>query len=88
MEKFCQSCMIPLNQKELDNRGTEKDGSKSNEYCNLCYSNGEFIDPNITYEEILQRGIKGIEQSEGSKIKKWFMIKSYPSMLKKAKRWQ
>lgn len=31
--------------------GTEKDGSKSNDYCGYCYENGEFVKPNETMEE-------------------------------------
>ena len=39
----------------LDNpgmMGTEKDGSKSNEYCAYCYQNGAFVNPNTTLEEM------------------------------------
>ncbi len=88
MEKFCQSCAMPLNQKGVDNRGTEENGEKSEKYCNLCYLNGEFTNPNITYEETLEKGINGIEKSEGNKITKWMMKKSYPMMLKKCDRWR
>jgi hypothetical protein len=33
-------------------RGTEKDGSKCNEYCKYCYQNGAFINPNMSFEEM------------------------------------
>jgi hypothetical protein len=33
-------------------RGTEKDGSKSNEYCKYCYQDGALINPNMTFEEM------------------------------------
>jgi len=49
-KNFCQSCSMPIAQPGL--RGTEKDGSKSNEYCTYCYQNGEFINPNMTLEEM------------------------------------
>lgn len=45
-EKFCQSCSMPLDNNEM--RGTEKDGSKSNEYCVYCYKDGAFTTPDIT----------------------------------------
>jgi len=47
---FCQSCTFPIDKKE--DRGTEKDGSKSNLYCKYCYQNGEFTDPDMTLERM------------------------------------
>ena len=38
-QKFCQSCGMPLNPEVL---GTEKDGSKNEEYCTYCYADGHF----------------------------------------------
>lgn len=47
---FCQSCSMPLDKPEM--MGTEKDGSKSKEYCVYCYQNGVFINPNMTLDEM------------------------------------
>jgi hypothetical protein len=47
---LCQSCTIPLD--NGDTKGTEKDGSKSNEYCKYCYVNGELVNPNMTLDEM------------------------------------
>ena len=33
--------------------GTEKDGSKSEYYCEYCYKDGEFVQPNMTMEEMI-----------------------------------
>lgn len=60
-------------------------GSES--YCNMCYVNGKFIEPEITFEEMKARGLKGIENSNDGVIKKFFLKASYPMMLKKVKRW-
>lgn len=84
MEKFCQSCAMPL---KKENRANEKDGSTSLMYCNLCYDNGRFINENLTYNDMLELGIKGIENSTENKIKKIILKKSYPFLLKKCKRW-
>lgn len=87
-EKFCQSCAMPLMNKEYDMRGTELDGSRSEEYCSYCYLNGEFTNPNITYDEVLNLGIKGIESNQSmNKFTKFIIKKSYPSLLKSVKRW-
>ena len=47
---FFQSCSMPLDKPEL--LGTEKDGSKSQEYCAYCYQNGAFINPDMTLPEM------------------------------------
>lgn len=47
---FCQSCSMPLDKPEL--LGTEKDGSKSKQYCAYCYQNGAFINPDMTLPEM------------------------------------
>ncbi|TND09997.1 MAG: hypothetical protein FD123_679 [Bacteroidetes bacterium] len=47
---FCQSCSMPIDDAGL--RGTEKDGSKSNEYCLYCYVNGAFINPDMKLDEM------------------------------------
>ena len=48
MKNMCQSCGQPLK----NGRGTEKNGSKSNAYCSLCFENGEFSQPDITLDEM------------------------------------
>lgn len=85
MEKFCQSCAMPLNANIL---GTELDGSRSPKYCTQCYLNGQFVQPNLTFNEMLEIGSMGIEQARGNKIAKWLMKKSYPMMLKNTERFK
>ena len=58
---------MPLNTDRAgDCRGIEKDGSKSDKWCKLCYVDGAFIDPNCTLDEmraIVDKALK--EQGEG-----------------------
>lgn len=61
--QFCQSCSMPLDKPEL--LGTEKDGTKSHEYCLYCYQNGAFINPKMKLEE-MKKLVK--EQMEKMKI--------------------
>ena len=42
MEKICQSCGMPITQREQ--LGTNKNGSLNQNYCMYCYKNGSFID--------------------------------------------
>ena len=55
MEPQCQSCGMPLHTEQAgDCRGTEVDGTKSEKWCSLCYSNGRFVDPNCTVDEMIK----------------------------------
>ncbi len=52
MDKFCQSCGMPLNDEKLS--GTEKDGTQNGDYCIYCYENGEFKQPDISLQEMIE----------------------------------
>jgi radical SAM superfamily enzyme len=80
-KNFCQSCSMPLDKAELS--GTEKDGSKSKEYCTYCYQNGAFTTANITLEE-MKTLVK--EQMEKRKIDT-NIINVAVSSLPNLKRW-
>jgi len=43
-------------------RGTEKDGSKSSEYCKYCYQNGAFINPDMSFDEMKSLVITQMEK--------------------------
>lgn len=71
MEKICQSCAMPLNSKELI--GTNKDGSKNEDYCVYCYKDGEYTESNITMEEMADVCVgymkrEGMSEDEARKI--------------------
>ncbi|MFH0395591.1 zinc ribbon domain-containing protein [Streptococcus sp. A34] len=82
------SCAMPLNLHGLDVRGSEKDGTKSSIYCSYCYVNGRFVEPDISFEEMLAKGKTAISNGQGNALVKWLMKASYPMMLKKTKRWK
>ncbi|EUJ41401.1 zinc ribbon domain-containing protein [Brochothrix campestris] len=86
IEKFCQSCGLPLTANHL--RGTEVTGEPTVSYCHLCYQNGAFTEPNISYTEMLTRGQQGLTASSHGAIKKWLLIKLYPLQLKGLSRWK
>lgn len=79
---FCQSCTFPIDR--MEDRGTEKDGSKSDMYCKFCYKDGAFTDPSMTLERMIE-----IAKSE---MKKQAMpeniIQQSINMLPTLKRWQ
>ncbi|HRO47541.1 zinc ribbon domain-containing protein [Agriterribacter sp.] len=81
-QKFCQSCTFPID--NMKDRGTEKDGSKSNMYCKYCYQNGAFTDPDMTLERM-----KEIARTEmGKQRLPDHIIQQSINMLPGLKRWQ
>lgn len=44
---------MPLQTKKAgDCRGVERDGSKSEKWCSLCYKDGAFVSPNTSLAEM------------------------------------
>ena len=48
--KICQSCAMPMTSGDL--YGTNKDGTKNEDYCKYCYDKGEFLQK-TTMEEFV-----------------------------------
>ena len=81
-QKFCQSCTLPID--NMEDRGTEKDGSKSDMYCKYCYKDGAFTDPGMTLDRM-----KEIAQAEMQRQNlPDNIIQQSINMLPRLKRWQ
>ena len=81
-EKFCQSCTFPMD--NMEDRGTEKNASKSDLYCKYCYQDGAFTDPGMTLERM-----KEIAKTEmGKQHLPDTIIQQSIDMLPHLKRWQ
>jgi len=81
-QKFCQSCTLPLD--NMDDRGTEKDGTKSQLYCKYCYQDGAFTEPDMTLDQMM-----GIAEKEMKKQNlPESIIQLSMNMLPGLKRWQ
>ncbi len=81
---FCQSCSMPLTKPE--DFGTDPHGYRINDYCQHCFANGAFTEPNITIQEMIDRCIKimaekGIMPEQQAKA---LMNQTIPML----KRWQ
>jgi hypothetical protein len=50
-KNLCQSCSMPMVTDHV--KGSERDGSKNNEYCIYCYENGVFKEPGITLGQMI-----------------------------------
>ena len=51
--KNCQSCAMPLKKDPKNpSGGTNADGQPSYKYCSFCFEKGEFLQPDITAQEM------------------------------------
>lgn len=81
MGKQCQSCGMPLITKKAgDYRGTEKDGSKSEKWCSLCYDNGEFKTPDCTLEQMEQFVDKALIENGSGRFFRWMAKSQLPHL--------
>lgn len=79
---FCQSCSMPID--NAADKGTEKNGTKSEDYCKYCYANGSFINPSLTLE-----AMKSVVETQMRKRHIPFItIEQSLALLPYLKRWQ
>lgn len=71
--------------KDPKGSGTNADGQPSHKYCSFCYENGEFLQPDITVEE-MQTFVKSKLKEMGGFMKLFagFFTKRIP----KLERWK
>lgn len=50
-ERYCQSCGMPMGATD-EFYATEKDGTKSADYCQYCYKDGAFTDEGNMHDMI------------------------------------
>ena len=80
--RICQSCAMPLSGEE--EKGTNDDGSKSEEYCTYCYQNGQFTE-DLTLEEAINKSGDYAEMAGMTKEQAMeYSRKIFPTL----KRWQ
>jgi len=83
MQSYCQSCGMPLVDEAL--LGTEKEGNKSEDYCTYCYEVGEFKQPNLTVEEMIEICVPHLKEDGMAEEEARQMLTSFlPSL----KRWR
>ena len=79
--KQCQSCGMPLQTKKAgDCRGTEKDGSRSENWCSLCYENGAFVGPDCTVEQMQDIVDKALRDNGSNAVFRWLAKKQIPRL--------
>ena len=85
--KFCQSCGMPLTDEIL---GTNADGSKNEEYCMYCYSDGKFLQE-CTMDEMIEhcaQFVGDFNEGSGMQLTKEEAIGQMKMYFPHLKRWR
>ncbi len=80
---ICQSCGMPLS-KDKNGGGSNADGTKSTEYCSLCYANGAFIQPDLTVEQVQQVALEKMKEMHIP----GFLAKRFAKGIPELRRWK
>ena len=51
--KICQSCGMPM--RKIKDYGIFINRNRSKEYCCFCFQKGEFVNPDITVEQMINQ---------------------------------
>lgn len=84
--QLCQSCAMPLSVDE--DHGDNRDGSRNDEFCRFCFKEGDFVDPEITMQEKIDKLVriavthmdmteeKALEMAKGiiPQLKRWKVV--------------
>ncbi len=83
--KYCQSCGMPMGETD-ELYGTEKDGTKSKDYCKYCYENGAFT-ADCTMQEMIEFCVKPMLENAPDMTEEQAraMMKGFFPMLKRWK---
>lgn len=83
---YCGSCGKPMKNKE--DFGTEKNGSSSDKFCDLCYQNGGWTDPDISFDDFYEKSYQGFLNSDMKRMEKFFLKRMYTKkFVGKLERW-
>ncbi|MEP1696659.1 MAG: zinc ribbon domain-containing protein [Paracoccaceae bacterium] len=79
MAKHCQSCGMPMN-RDPNGGGTEADGSKSEIYCSICYTDGAFRHSGVTVQEFQAHCVDALAAKGMPRIMAWAFTRGIPKL--------
>jgi hypothetical protein len=83
-EPICQSCGLSI--ETVEDKGTEADGTRNDDYCCECYEAGGFIEPEITIKEMIETNVTTTAKSLEITLEEARIY--LESLLPTLKRWQ
>ena len=81
--QICQSCGMPMEKPE--DFGTNADRSRNEDYCCFCFKNGDFTNPNLTMEQMIDKLVGFADKMQMSQAQAREMAQR---VIPKLKRWQ
>jgi len=81
-ESICQSCGLPV---EDDKFGKNPNGTYSEDYCQSCYEDGEFNEPTIRMEDMIERSAR--KMAEDTDISEEDAKRKLEKLFPTLKRW-
>lgn len=79
---ICQSCGLPI---EDDRFGSNPDGTQSEDYCIQCYEDGEFNEPTVQMEDMIERSAR--KMAEDMQISEDDAKRKLEKLIPNLKRW-
>lgn len=79
MANDCQSCGMPL-EKDAKGGGTNSDGTKSTEYCSLCFEGGKFVHPDFSVEQMQAHCVKALKGHGMPGFMAWIFTRGLPKL--------
>ena len=76
---------MPL-KKDPEYGGTNFDGTKSGEYCSLCFQHGSFTRPNFTAKEMQELCMEKMIEMKFPKLFAWIFTRNIPKLNRWAKK--
>lgn len=79
MSKSCQSCGMPM-RRDPEGGGTAADGSRSAEFCSLCYRDGLFTQPEMEVRQMQAFCIDKLHEHHVPRPLGWLMTRNLPRL--------
>lgn len=69
-----------ITEKAGDCRGTERDGSRSDTWCSLCYHDGAFVDPGCSLEKMIEIVDDALIENGSGRVMRWMARRQVPRL--------
>ena len=79
MKPCCQSCGMPMKQ-DPEGGGSEADGSRSHQYCSLCYRQGAFIQADLSASEMQAFCVDKLVEQGTPRWLAWLFTRGIPRL--------
>lgn len=79
MGQRCESCGMPF-KNDPKGGGSEADGSKSTQYCSICYEDGAFVHQGVSAAEFQAQSLNALHEKGMPKVMAWAFTRGIPKL--------